>query len=84
LFLEESTDSRPSGATDREVAALFRYDFDPAGEISESVLVTIRPAGVTDEIVLTQLQQSADRLAAILEKGDRLQKTYTWRIEANP
>jgi hypothetical protein len=69
--------------TDQEVAALFRYDLDPAGEKSESTLVTIRPAGATGELVLSQLEQSADRLATILEKGNRLQKTYIWRIE-NP
>jgi len=84
LFLEESIVSRPSGATDREVSALFRYDVDPAGVISESALVTIRPAGATAEAVLAQLEQSADRLAAILAKGDRLRKTYSWRIEINP
>src|SRR5205807_2713267 len=49
LFLEESNVSRPSGATDQEVAALFRYDLEPAGEKSESTLVTIRPAGATGE-----------------------------------
>jgi hypothetical protein len=81
LFLEELNVSRPSGATDQEVAALFRYDLDPAGEKSESTLVTIRPAGATGERVLAQLDQSADQLAAVLEKGDRLQKTYNWGMD---
>ena len=81
LFLEESNVSRPSGATEKQVAALFRYDLDPRGEKSESTLVTIRPAGLTEELLLRQLEQSADRLAAILGQGNRLQKTYTWTIE---
>jgi len=68
LFLEESIISRPSGATDPEISALFRYDLDPAGERSESTLVTIGPGGATGELALTQLEQSADRLAAILEE----------------
>ena len=81
LYLEESIVSRASGAVDEEVSALFRYDFDPAGEKSESTSVTIRPAGATGEFVLRQLQSSADRLAATLEKGSQLQKTYTWMIK---
>ena len=81
MFLEESIISRPSGVTEQEIAALFRYDLDPAAEKSESTLVTISPAGATDELALAQLQESADRLAAILEKGDRVQKTYLWSIE---
>jgi len=68
LFLEESIISRPTGATDPEISALFRYDLDPAGERSESTLVTIGPGGATGELALTQLEQSADRLAAILEE----------------
>jgi hypothetical protein len=81
LFLEESFVSRPSGAHEQEVAALFRFDFDPVGEKSESTLVRIRPAAVTEELVFAQLEQSADRLATILAKGSQLQRTYAWKIE---
>ena len=81
LFLEESIVSRASGATEQHVAALFRYDCDPKGEKSESTLVTIRPAGFTEQLVLSQLEQSADRLAEILGQANRLQKTYTWTID---
>jgi len=81
LFLEESIVSRPRGATGEEVAALFRYDFESAGQKSESTLVTIRPAAATAELVLRQLEVCADRLGATLEKGAQLQKTYTWMIE---
>jgi hypothetical protein len=81
LYLEESVVSRPHGATEPEVAALFRYDCDPAGEVSESSLVRIRPAGGAAEAVSMQLEQSADRLAEILQKGDRLAKTYQWTLQ---
>jgi hypothetical protein len=81
LYLEEAIVSRAYGATSEEVAALFRYDFDSAGQTSESTLVTIRPAAATVELVLKQLESCADRLAATLEKGAQLQKTYTWMIE---
>jgi hypothetical protein len=37
LFLEESVVSRPSGANGQEIAALFRYDFDTAGQKSERI-----------------------------------------------
>jgi hypothetical protein len=84
LFLEESNVSRPFGGTEQEVVALFRYDLDPAGEKSESTLVRIQPAGGSDDAVLEQLKQSADRLAAILEEGQRLQRIYSWRIECSP
>jgi hypothetical protein len=81
IFLEESNVSRPSGGTEQDVVALFRYDLDPAGEKSESTLVRIHPAGATADIVLSQLQYSADRLAAILESGQRLRKSYSWNAE---
>jgi hypothetical protein len=81
LFLEESFVSRASGSTEQHVAALFRYDLDPRGEKSQSTLVTIRPAGLTEHLVLSQLEQSADRLAALLGQAKRLQKTYIWMIE---
>ncbi|HMK28554.1 MAG TPA: hypothetical protein VK473_02645 [Terriglobales bacterium] len=81
VFLEESSISRPSGGQEQEVVALFRYDLDPAREKSESTLVTIHPAGATTETVLAQLEYSADRLAAILESGQRLQKSYNWNVE---
>jgi hypothetical protein len=81
LFLEESMVSRPSGATGEQVAALFRYAFDSTGQKSESTLVTIRPAAATGDLVLRQLEHCADRLAAILEKGAQLEKTYTWTID---
>lgn len=51
----------------------------PGTEAAE-FLVTIRPAGGTGERVLAQLEQGADRLATVLEKGDRPQKTYSWTI----
>jgi hypothetical protein len=81
LYLEESYVSRASGATREEVAALFRYDFDSVGQKSESTLVTIRPAAASGELVLRQLESCADRLAATLEKGAQLQKTYIWMVE---
>ena len=81
MFLEESTVSRPFGGTQQEVVALFRYDSDSAGEKSESTLVRIQPAGGNSDAVLGQLEQSADRLAAILEGGQRLQRIYSWKIE---
>ena len=81
LFLEEVIVSRAAAATDKHVAALFRYDLDSAAVKSESTLVTIRPAGSTEQEVLRQLEQSADRLTATLAKGADLQKTYTWTIE---
>lgn len=84
MFLEESNVSRPFGGTEQEVVALFRYDLDPAGEKSESTLVRIQPAGGSGDAVLEQLKQSADRLAAILEEGQRLQRIYIWRIECSP
>ena len=80
LFLEESIVSRPHAAADQEVAALFRYDLDSAGQKGESTLVTIRLAGATEQAVLTQLEQSADILAAILEKGGQVQKAYRWTV----
>ena len=81
IFLEESSVSRPFGGPEQEVVALFRYDLDPAGEKSESTLVRIHPAGGSRDAVLEQLEQSSDRLAAILEDGQRLQRIYSWRIE---
>jgi hypothetical protein len=81
LFLEESNVSRPFGGTEQEVVALFRYDSDPAGEKSESTMVRIQPAGASSDSVLGQLQQSADRLAAILQDGQRLQRIYIWKVE---
>ena len=82
LFLEELNVSCPSGTTEQQVAALFRYDLDPRTEKSESTLVMIRPGGLTEELVLRQLEQSADRLAAILGEGNALQKTYSWSAMA--
>jgi len=81
LFLEESNVSRPFGGTEQEVVALFRYDSDPVGEKSESTLVRIHPAGGSSDAVLEQLHNSADRLATILEGGQRLQRTYSWKID---
>src|SRR5215469_7922234 len=81
LFLEELVISRPAGAGSPQVAALFRYDLDSAAKKSESSLVTIKPAGETQDLVLSQLQRSADRLAAILEKGTDLQRMYSFAFE---
>jgi hypothetical protein len=80
LFLEESIVCRPHGRAETEVQALFRYDLDAAGEKSESSLVMICPAKSTDDAILAQLEQAADRLAAILEKGSPVSKTYNWNI----
>ena len=81
MFLEESIVSRPFGGPEQEVVALFRYDLDAAGGKSESTLVRIHPAAGSSDAVLAQLEQGADRLAAILEDGQRPQRIYSWKIE---
>src|SRR5207302_9437106 len=67
LFLEESNVSRPSGAPDQEVAALFRYDLDSAGEKSDSILLTIRPAECAGGLMLMAPSPNRALLPAILD-----------------
>jgi len=67
LYLEEANILNPTGKA-KEIAGLFRYDLDPAGVRADSSLIRIPYAQDSD--MQEALDDAADRLAAVLERGD--------------
>ena len=67
LYLEEANILNPTGKA-KEITGLFRYDLDPARVRADSSMIRIP---CTQDLDMRQaLEDGADRLAALLERGD--------------
>ncbi len=79
LFLQSGPTPCPApggGFISGQVVAHFRYALDPAGITSGPISVIVKHAGASQQILLNQIREAADRLAEILQAGKKLEPGY--------
>jgi len=69
FYLEEANLLTSSDQPHNYLAALFRYDLDPAGVKAESTLARIPDPSDDPSGVLQKLEETAERVATMFEDG---------------